>query len=170
MSARVVVLDYGSGNVHSAVRMLERVGADVELTADPQAVLAADGLFVPGVGNFHACMRGLRAVGGPRLIDAAPGRRAPRDRGLRRHAGALRGVERDQRRRGGAGLGEWPGIVDRLPAAVVPHMGWSEVTVPGGVAAVRGGRARAVLLRPLLRRAAVGARASRAPSPRSRPR
>ena len=58
MSASVVVLDYGSGNIRSAVRALEHVGADVTLTADPEAALAADGLFVPGVGNFHACMAG----------------------------------------------------------------------------------------------------------------
>ena len=66
---RVVVLDYGSGNIRSAVRMLERIGANVELTADPKLVAAADGLFVPGVGNFHACMAGLEAAGGRRLID-----------------------------------------------------------------------------------------------------
>ena len=115
MSARVVVLDYGSGNVHSAVRMLERVGADVELTADPQAVLAADGLFVPGVGNFHACMRGLRAVGGPRLIDL-------RLAGGRPVIGVCVGmqvlferVQRDQRRRRGARAG---GVArHRRPAA-----------------------------------------------------
>ena len=65
----VVVLDYGSGNVRSAVRALERVGAHVSLTADERSVLDADGLFVPGVGNFHACLRGLRAVDGHRLID-----------------------------------------------------------------------------------------------------
>ena len=132
MSARVVVLDYGSGNVHSAVRMLERVGADVELTADPQAVLAADGLFVPGVGNFHACMRGLRAVGGPRLIEL-------RLAGGRPVIGVCVGMQvlfdgSSETNVAGEepGLGEWPGIVDRLPAAVVPHMGWSEVTVPAG--------------------------------------
>jgi len=59
--SRVVVFDYGSGNVRSAVRALEHVGADVELTGDRSAALGADGLFVPGVGNFHACMAGLRA-------------------------------------------------------------------------------------------------------------
>src|ERR1019366_10725748 len=69
MIPRVVVLAYGSGNVRSAVRMLERVGASVELSADRRLVQEADGLFVPGVGNFHACMRGLRTVDGPRLID-----------------------------------------------------------------------------------------------------
>ena len=61
---RVAVLDYGSGNVHSVVRALGHVGADVELTADRERVVSADGLLVPGVGNFHACMAGLEAVDG----------------------------------------------------------------------------------------------------------
>ena len=68
-AASVVVLDYGSGNVRSAVRALEHVGAAVELTSDPDAVLAADGLLVPGVGNFHSCMRALTAARGPVLIE-----------------------------------------------------------------------------------------------------
>ena len=56
---RVVVLDYGSGNVRSAVRALERVGAQVQLTSDRTAVMECDGLLIPGVGNFAACMVGL---------------------------------------------------------------------------------------------------------------
>ncbi len=132
MTRRVVVFDYGSGNVHSAVRALERVGAQVELTADVEAALGADGLFVPGVGNFHACMRGLRAAQGPRVIDL-------RLAGSRPVLGVCVGmqvlfdgsVEAD----GGApeaGLGQWPGTVQRLQAEVVPHMGWSTVTVGAG--------------------------------------
>ena len=66
---KVVVLDYGSGNLRSAERALARVGADVTVTADPAAVAGADGLVVPGVGAFAACMAGLRAVDGPRLIE-----------------------------------------------------------------------------------------------------
>ena len=170
MSARVVVLDYGSGNVHSAVRMLERVGADVELTADPQAVLAADGLFVPGVGNFHACMRGLRAVGGPRLIEL-------RLAGGRPVIGVCVGMQvlfdgSSETNVAGEepGLGEWPGIGRPAAGGGRAAHGVVRGDRPGGVAAVRRGRARAVLLRPLLRRAEVGARAPRAPSPRSRPR
>ena len=64
----VVVLDYGSGNLRSAQRALERVGADVEVTADRSAALAADGLVVPGVGAFEACMVGLRGIGGDAII------------------------------------------------------------------------------------------------------
>src|SRR5438128_1963005 len=120
MSPRVVVLDYGSGNVHSGVRMLERVGAEVQLTADPAAVLAADGLLVPGVGNFHACMRGLRAVGGP-VLGICVGMQVMFD------GSTEPTVEGAQ-----PGLAQWPGTVDRLPARVVPHMGWSEVDVPEG--------------------------------------
>ena len=66
---RVVVLDYGSGNVHSAVKALVAAGADVELTADRSKVLEADGLIVPGVGAFAAVMQSLNAIGAPELID-----------------------------------------------------------------------------------------------------
>ena len=65
----VVVFDYGSGNVRSACRALEHVGADVELTADREAALNADGLLVPGVGAFHAVMRQLRVADGENIID-----------------------------------------------------------------------------------------------------
>ena len=69
MTARsVVVLDYGSGNLRSAQRALERVGADVAVTSDRAAALAADGLVVPGVGAFEACMSGLRAINGDGII------------------------------------------------------------------------------------------------------
>ena len=132
MAARVVVLDYGSGNVRSAVRMLERVGASVELSSDHRLVQEADALFVPGVGNFHACMRALRAVDGPRMIDV-------RLAGGRPVMGICVGMQvlfdgsaepSVQGRE--SGLGEWPGVVDRLIAPVVPHMGWSGVKAAAG--------------------------------------
>jgi glutamine amidotransferase len=132
MVARVVVLDYGSGNVRSAVRMLERVGASVELTADHRLVQEADGLFVPGVGNFHTCMRGLRAVDAPRMIDV-------RLSGGRPVMGICVGMQvlfdgSTELSVGGQepGLGEWPGVVERLVAPVVPHMGWSGVKTAQG--------------------------------------
>jgi glutamine amidotransferase len=127
MTPRVVVFDYGSGNVHSAVRALERVGATVELTGDPSTALEADGLFLPGVGNFHACMRGLRAADGPRIVDR-------RLAGSRPVLGVCVGMQvlfdGSAEPCSGApeeGLGEWPGRAERLPAEVVPHMGWSTV-------------------------------------------
>ena len=132
MSASVVVLDYGSGNVRSAVRALERVGARVELTAAADAVLAADGLVVPGVGNFHACMAGLRAVNGPYLIDR-------RLAGSRPVLGVCVGMQvlfdgstEPSTGPSEPGLGEWPGTVTRLDAPVVPHMGWSPVRPGAG--------------------------------------
>ncbi|WP_430646270.1 imidazole glycerol phosphate synthase subunit HisH [Agromyces sp. GXS1127] len=122
---RVAVLDYGSGNVHSAVKALERAGAEVELTADRRTVMEADGLVVPGVGAFAAVMDGLRAVRGDELID----RRLAGGRpvlgicvGMQvmfEH-GVERGVDTE-------GLGEWPGAVTELPSEVLPHMGWNTV-------------------------------------------
>ena len=64
MAKTVALLDYGAGNVRSAQRALERVGAEVAVTADPKAAVDADGLLVPGVGAFDACMRGLNGFRG----------------------------------------------------------------------------------------------------------
>lgn len=127
----MVVFDYGSGNVRSAVRALERVGAQVELTADPTAALGADGLFVPGVGNFHSCLAGLRAADGPRVIEV-------RLAGGRPVLGVCVGMQAlfegstEPALTAQPGLGQWPGTVERLTAAVVPHMGWSPVSVGAG--------------------------------------
>jgi glutamine amidotransferase len=129
---RVVVLDYGSGNLRSAQRALARVGADVEVTADADAALECDGLAVPGVGAFAACMAGLRAVGGDKLI----ARRLELGRpvlgicvGMQVlfAAGAEHGIWTE-------GCGAWPGTVERLDAGVLPHMGWNTVAAaPGSV-------------------------------------
>jgi imidazole glycerol-phosphate synthase subunit HisH len=129
---RVVVLDYGSGNVRSAVRALERVGADVELTRDRQAVLGCDGLLIPGVGNFSACMVGLEAVRAAELV----GRRLAGGRPVLGicvgHQVLFEGSTEPSVGGPRKGLGEWPGTVERLPADVVPHMGWNTVDVPAG--------------------------------------
>ena len=126
----VVVLDYGSGNLRSAVRALERAGASVELTADRTAAQDADGLVVPGVGAFAACMAGLRAVHGHEVI----GRRLAGGRPVLGICVGMqilfsRGVEHGVETEG---CDEWPGVVERLQAPVVPHMGWNTVTVPSG--------------------------------------
>lgn len=126
----IAVLDYGSGNVRSAVRALERVGAVVELTADPQQVAAADGLVVPGVGAFAHVMEALHGVGAPRLIERrlAGGRPVL---GICVGAQVMfsSGVEHGTEV---AGLDQWPGVVERLEAPVVPHMGWARVEPPQG--------------------------------------
>src|SRR5215213_5306451 len=125
---KVVVLDYGSGNLRSAERALARVGADVEVTSDSRAALDADGLVVPGVGAFAACMAGLRAVDGPRLIGSrlAGGRPVL---GICVGMQVLfdRGVEHGH---DADGCGEWPGVVEQLRAPVLPHMGWNTVEAP----------------------------------------
>lgn len=130
MTPRVVVLDYGSGNVRSAVRALQRAGADVELTADPTAVMAADGLVVPGVGAFSAVMDGLRAVDGPRLIE----RRLAGGRPVLGVCVGMQVMFSDGTENAAdaptPGLDQWPGTVERLPAKIVPHMGWSGVEAP----------------------------------------
>jgi glutamine amidotransferase len=133
---RVVVLDYGSGNLRSAVRALERAGAEVTLTADRAAAAEADGLVVPGVGAYAACMAGLRGVRGPELI----GRRLAGGRPVLGICVGMqvlfeRGVEHGVET---PGCGEWPGLVERLQAPVVPHMGWNTVEVPAGSALFAG--------------------------------
>ncbi|UOQ58249.1 imidazole glycerol phosphate synthase subunit HisH [Leucobacter allii] len=125
---RVAVLDYGSGNVHSAVKALARAGADVELTRDPAAVLAADGLLVPGVGAFDAVVTQLRAVRGDELIDRRlAGGRPVLGICVGEQVMFSRGIERGVETEG---LGQWPGTVRELRAPVLPHMGWNTVEAP----------------------------------------
>jgi glutamine amidotransferase len=126
----VVVLDYGSGNLRSAERALVRAGASVEVTADPDAALDADGLAVPGVGAFAACMAGLRAVGGDKLI----AQRLAAGRPVLGICVGMQvlfqaGLEHGQLTEG---CGLLPGTVERLEAPVLPHMGWNTVSPPQG--------------------------------------
>ena len=126
---KVVVLDYGSGNLGSAERALARVGASVAVTSDFDAAVEADGLVVPGVGAFAACMQGLVAVRGNQII----AQRIAQDRPVLGICVGMqvlfeRGVEHGIETRG---CGNWPGTVERLEAPIVPHMGWSPVEPPG---------------------------------------
>ncbi|MCA0294038.1 MAG: imidazole glycerol phosphate synthase subunit HisH [Actinobacteria bacterium] len=133
---RVVVLDYGSGNVHSATRALAAAGAEVELTADPEAVLAADGLVVPGVGAFAACMDGLAGVGGPRLILKRLEARKPVLAICVGHQVLFSlGVEHGEPT---PGVGVLPGVVEELDAVPLPHMGWNTVSPPAASAMFAG--------------------------------
>jgi glutamine amidotransferase len=126
----VVVLDYGSGNLRSAQRALERVGADVEVTADPQRAMNADGLVVPGVGAFEACMAGLRGIGGEKIIaDRVAAGRPVLGVCVGMQILFARGVEFGVE---SAGCGQWPGSVTRLDAPVIPHMGWNVVEAAPG--------------------------------------
>jgi glutamine amidotransferase len=127
---RVVVLDYGSGNLRSAERAIARLGVDVTVTGDFDTALDADGLVVPGVGAFAACMKGLREVRGDQIVD----RRLAGGRpvlgicvGMQIlfEKGVEHGITTD-------GCGEWPGAVERLNAPILPHMGWNTVEAPAG--------------------------------------
>lgn len=127
---RVVVLDHGSGNVRSVVRALEAAGAEVELTADRERALAADGLVVPGVGAYASTIAQIRAVGGDRIIER-------RLAGGRPVLGICVGLQvmfdaGDEHGQRSTGLAQWPGEVTRLEADVVPHMGWNTVEPPAG--------------------------------------
>ncbi|HEU5416163.1 MAG TPA: imidazole glycerol phosphate synthase subunit HisH [Streptosporangiaceae bacterium] len=133
---RVTVLDYGSGNLRSAQRALARAGADAEVTADLAAAYDADGLVVPGVGAFAACVAGLRGIGGDQVITKRLGDARP-VLGICVGMQVLfeAGVEHGQRV---AGVGCWPGVVDRLDAPVLPHMGWNSVVPAAGSALLAG--------------------------------
>ena len=125
-----MILDYGSGNLRSAQRALEQVGATVSVASDFDEAVGAQALVLPGVGAFEACMAGIRAVRGDVIID-------------RRLAGGLpvlgicvgmqvlfeRGVEHGTECEG---LGEWPGVVEPLDAPILPHMGWNTISVASG--------------------------------------
>ncbi len=125
---RVVVLDYGSGNLHSATRALLAAGADVLLSSDVGAARAADGLVVPGVGAFAACMAGLVAVGGPALIRSRVAEGRPVLGICVGHQVMFgHGVEHGH---DAAGVGVLPGSVERLHSERLPHMGWNTVEPP----------------------------------------
>ena len=117
----VAVLDYGSGNVHSAVKALIAAGADARLTSDRGLIMDAAGLLVPGVGAYAAVMAALRASRGDDLID----RRLAGGRPVLGICVGMqvlfdRGVDTE-------GLGQWPGTVTELDAPVLPHIGWNTV-------------------------------------------
>jgi glutamine amidotransferase len=127
-SKSVVVLDYGFGNVRSAERALARAGAEVEITSDYGKAMEADGLLVPGVGAFAACMEGIREVRGDWIV----GRRLAGGRPVLGICVGMqvlfaRGIEHGVETEG---LDEWPGTVAPLRAPVVPHMGWNTVKAP----------------------------------------
>lgn len=128
MSPTVAVLDYGFGNVRSAVRAVEHVGAIAILSSDFDTCLDADGLIIPGVGAFEACMRGIDTVRGGAIVDARLVAKRPVlgicvGMQIMFTHGIEHGISTE-------GLGQWPGVVDRLVAPIIPHMGWNSVSPP----------------------------------------
>jgi glutamine amidotransferase len=125
-----VLLDYGSGNLRSAERALSRVGADVSVGSDPAAAREADGLVVPGVGAFAACMAGIRDTGAAAIVRSRVAKQRP-------VLGICVGMQAlyssgEEHGTTTSGIGVLPGRVERLDAAVLPHMGWNTVAPPPG--------------------------------------
>ena len=133
---RIQVLDYGFGNVRSMVHALSQLGVDAQISADPDLAMKADGLVIPGVGAYGACMAGLRAVGGDRIILDRLAQGLP-------ILGVCIGLQimfqfGDEDGRSEPGLGLIPGRVTKLDADVVPHMGWDHVQAPQGTRLLAG--------------------------------
>lgn len=125
MTKRVVVLDYGMGNVHSALKALEAAGAEVELSQDFTRALEADGLVIPGVGAFRAVMDKLKKVNAPEIVD----KRLAGGKPVLGICVGLQvmfehGFEHGEKTEG---LGQWPGSVTKISAKKLPHMGWNKV-------------------------------------------
>ena len=128
MTPRIAVLDYGMGNVHSVGRALARVGADVCVTSDGAEVGAAEGMVIPGVGGFGACVRSLRAAGlEPTIRTAVDGGRPVFGVCVGMQI-LFEGSDEDP----DEGLAVLSGRVERLPSNVrVPHTGWNTVSWTG---------------------------------------
>lgn len=137
---RLVVVDYGVGNRRSVEKALERAGADAQVTDDPDAVRAADGLVLCGVGAFPEGARRLRATG---LVDLVKGLVADGTPLLGVCLGMQLLFDRSDERGGAEGLGLLPGPVRPLPPALglkLPHIGWNSVTwTPGTASPLRAG-------------------------------
>ena len=123
----IAILDYGSGNLRSAERAFATAGKDVVVTSDRTVALEAEGLVVPGVGAFAACMNGLSAVDGASIVRERLAKERPT-------LGICIGMqimfsEGTEHSENGAhaGIGIWQGTVSKLEAPILPHMGWNTV-------------------------------------------
>jgi glutamine amidotransferase len=123
----IAILDYGSGNLRSAERAFATAGKEVVVTSDRTVALEADGLVVPGVGAFAACMNGLNAVDGAAIVRERLAKERPT-------LGICIGMqimfsEGTEHSEAGthAGIGVWQGTVSKLDAPILPHMGWNTV-------------------------------------------
>lgn len=130
MSKKVAVFDYGSGNIHSALKALQASGAEAILTDDPVVALEADGLLLPGVGAFSAVMQKLKAKQVDRLVDKRLAAGKP-------VLGICVGMQvmfssGDEHGVSAEGLGQWPGVIQRLEAPLLPHIGWATLEVDKG--------------------------------------
>ena len=123
----IAILDYGSGNLRSAERAFATAGKDVVVTSDRTVALQAEGLVVPGVGAFAACMKGLNAVDGAAIVRERLAKERPT-------LGICIGMQimfsQGTEHADGtphAGIGVWDGTISQLAAPILPHMGWNTV-------------------------------------------
>ena len=123
----IAILDYGSGNLRSAERAFATSGKDVVVTSDRKVALEAEGLVVPGVGAFAACMNGLNAVEGGDIVRERLAKERP-TLGICIGMQILfsQGTEHSETNPH-AGVGIWDGTVSKLDAPILPHMGWNTV-------------------------------------------
>ena len=131
----IAILDYGSGNLRSAQRAFETSGNEVIITSDYETALNADGLVVPGVGAFAACMQGLTAVRGDHIVRERIALKRP-TLGICVGMQILfsQGVEYGDHN----GVGVWNATVEKLDAPILPHMGWNTVSVGAGSSLFQG--------------------------------
>ena len=123
----IAILDYGSGNLRSAERAFATAGKDVVVTSDRSVALEAEGLVVPGVGAFAACMSGLSAVDGATIVRERMAKERPT-------LGICIGMQimfshgtEHSNSTPHQGIGIWQGTVSKLEAPILPHMGWNTV-------------------------------------------
>lgn len=127
MNKKIAILDYGFGNIRSAQKAFQKIGAQTEITNDYNTCLTVDGLVIPGVGAFKACMEGILKVKGNELIDK-------RLAGGRSVFGICVGMQilfekGTEHKETTPGLAQWPGSVDQINNSILPHMGWNEVEI-----------------------------------------
>jgi glutamine amidotransferase len=119
---KVVLADYGGGNLRSVCAALDRAGVSPEVSTDPAAVRDAPLAVIAGVGQLESAARGLAPLVDALLERAAAGRPV---------LGICVGMQLlfEESEEGGRGLGLLPGTVRRLRARRVPHMGWNALTL-----------------------------------------
>lgn len=131
----IAILDYGSGNLRSAQRAFELSGHETLVTSDPEICRSADGLVVPGVGAFGACMEQLFAAGGDLIIQERVATAKPV---LGICVGMQILFDSGSEKGGSIGLGIFSGDVSQIDAPILPHIGWNTVQADPDSTLLRG--------------------------------
>lgn len=130
----IAILDYGSGNIRSAQKAIERIGVATEVTSQYSSALNAAGLVVPGVGAFGSCMQQLVAVRGDELIKE----RLKLGRATLGVCVGMQVLFERSDESSGSGLGVLAGSIKRLNAPILPHIGWNEVKTTSEMQLMKG--------------------------------